>query len=229
MVGANGNGNNGYRTQPMYSYREVSRFAHVSVSTVRNWLHGYTNTRGQAVAPLFPEHPQIEPASSFLQLIEIVVAARFRKAMKVRFDRVRAAYENARKLYSLEYPFASLELTAIGGHIVHIILVPDAGMQAIDQPELYTIPGLVQELIQHELEFDNELASRWHPLGKEIPIVVDPKVSAGLPVVEGRGVTVEAIYRRFKAGQETAFIANDYDMPSTLVEHAIRYREQVAV
>jgi uncharacterized protein (DUF433 family) len=222
------NGKNGWRTQPMYSFREVSHLAGVSVSTVRNWLRGYSTEKG-IVEPLFKGHPEDEKACSFLQLIEIVVAAKFRKAEHKSFKLVRRAYDNARALYKLDYPFASLELKAIGGHIVHIIRVPGASLQAIDQPEQFTLPDLVQEAIA-QLEYEYDLAARWYPVGKDIPIVVDPRISAGLPVIKGRGITVEAIQKRyFQAKQKMEFIERDFELEHDVVEEAIRFAEAVAV
>jgi len=223
------NGQNGWRTQPMYSFTEVAHLSHVSASTVRNWLRGYTTAQGE-VEPLFKGHPAEEKTCSFLQLIEIVVAAKFRKAEHESFKTVRFAYDNARKLYNLDYPFASMELKAIGGHIVHIIRVPGVSLQAIDQPEQFTIPDLVQETIG-QLEYEYELASRWYPAGRDIPIVVDPRISGGLPVVRDRGVTVEAIHKRFEAKQKMEFIAKDFALKVGVVEEIIRFnfREIVAV
>lgn len=224
----NGQEHNAWRTQPMYSYREVSHLSHVSPSTVRNWLLGYSTGQGE-VKPLFKGHSEEEKMCSFLQLIEIVVAATFRKTEHVPFQTVRRAYDNARRLYNLEYPFAHMRLEAIGGHIVHIIHTPGASSQAIDQPEQYTIPNLVQQIITDQLDFEHELASRWYPIGKKIPIVVDPRISAGLPVIKGRGVTVDAIYRRFKANQGIEFIERDFEFEHGIVEEAIRFREKVEV
>ena len=212
----------------MYSFSEVSHLSGVSVGTVRNWLLGYSTTQGE-VQPLFKEHPEEERACSFLQLIEIVVAAKFRKAERRPFKMVRQAYDNARKIWPhLEYPFASLELKAIGGHIVHIMRIPGAALQAVDQPEQFTLPDLVQETIG-QLEYEYELAARWYPVGKNVPIVVDPQISAGLPTIKGRGITVEAIYKRFKADQDIAFIERDFELQRGIVEKVIRYREKVAI
>ncbi len=216
-----------WRTQPMYSFREVSRLSGVSIGTVRNWLLGYTTTQGE-VKPLFKGHLAEEKASSFLQLIEIVVAAKFRKAEHESFKIVRFAYDNARKLYNLDYPFASMELKAIGGHIVYIMRVPGASLQALDRPEQFTIPDLVQETIG-QLEYEYELASRWYPAGKDIPIIVDPRISAGLPIIKGRGITVEAIQKRFQAKQKMEFIERDFELEHDVVEEAIRFREAVPV
>lgn len=222
------NGKNSWRTQPMYSFREVSHLAGVSVSTVRNWLRGYSTEKG-IVEPLFKGHPEDEKACSFLQLIEIVVAAKFRKAEHKSFRLVRRVYDNARALYKLDYPFASLELKAIGGHIVRVIRVPGAILQAMDQPEQFTLPDLVQETLA-QIEYEYDLAARWWPVGKKIPIVVDPQISAGLPVIKGRGITVEIIYNRFKkADQKLDFIARDFELEFGVVEEVIRYAEKVAI
>jgi uncharacterized protein (DUF433 family) len=224
----NGNGHNGWRTQPMYSFTEVAHLAQVSVGTVRNWLLGYLGSQGE-VDPLFRGHPEGERTCSFLQLIEIVVAAKFRKAERCPFKTVRQAYDNARQLWPhLEYPFASLELKSIGGHIVHIIRVPGIALRAVDIPEQYTIPDLVQETLA-QIEYEYELASKWYPVGMEVPIVVDPRISGGLPIVQGRGITVETIHKRFKAKQKMNFIADDFELDRETVEEVIRYAEQVAV
>jgi uncharacterized protein (DUF433 family) len=212
------NGSNRWRTQPMYSYREVAELAHVSVGSE----HG-------RVQPLFKQHRVEDRACSFLVLVEIVVAANFRKAEGVPFARVKQTHDNAESLYKLQYPFARVELKAIGGHIVRVLRVPGASLQAVDSPEQYTIPDLVQQIIEDQLDFELDLASRWYPVGKKIPIVVDPKISAGLPVVKGRGVTVETIFKRFKADQTMASIARDYQLERGIVEKVIQFREKAGV
>jgi len=211
----------------MYSFREVAHLSHVSVSTVRNWLRGYSTEKGM-VEPLFKGHPEEEKACSFLQLIEIVVAAKFRKAEHESFRTVRRAYDNARKIYKIDYPFASMELKAIGGHIIRIMRVPGSSLQAIDQPEQFTLPDLVQETLA-QIEYEYDLAARWWPVGTEVPIVVDPQISGGLPVIKGRGITVQAIHKRFKANQKMEFIARDFALKVGIVEDAIRYAEKVAI
>jgi uncharacterized protein (DUF433 family) len=216
---------NGWRTQPMYSFKEVARLSGISVSTVRNWLLGYTVEERQ-VSPLLKALPDAT-CCSFINLIEIMVAARFRKAEGTKYEVVKRTYENAKKLYSLEYPFASdLRLKAIGGHIVHM-LKEKGSLQAIDSPEQYTLPYLVEEVME-QLEFELELASRWYPVGKKIPIVVDPYISSGVPVIEGRGITVENIEKRFYVGKQNwDFIANDLELSVNVIQEVIRFAPKV--
>lgn len=219
------NNKNGWRTQPMYSFKEVARLSGISVSTVRNWLFGYIVEERQ-VAPLI-KAPSDATCCSFLNLVEVMVAARFRKAEGTKYEVVKHAYENARKLYALEHPFASdLRLKSVGGHIVHMIK-EKGSFQAIDTPEQFTLPNLVAEIME-QLEFELELASKWYPVGKSIPIVVDPYISSGVPVIEGRGVTVENIEKRFYVGkQDWDFIADDLELTVKVIQEVIRFAPKV--
>ena len=226
----NGNSDsfNGWRGEPMYTFAEAGRLAGVSSSTVRNWLFGYV-TRDRDVPPLFKLPDEQGPMVSFLQLIEIVVAGRFRKAHRVPFPRVRRAYENAQRQFELEHPFAHLRLEALGGHIVTWIEEePVSSAQALDEPTQRTLPGLVQETLEQIL-YVEELASRWWPQGKDTPIVVDPRISTGLPVIDATGITVQMLYRRWKAGQDIEFLANDYRLEAPVVETAVRYAENIKI
>ena len=221
---------NGWRTESMYTFSEAAHLANVSTTTVKNWLFGYT-AKGRVVPPLLPSG-NVEMVS-FLQMIEIMVAGRFRKSAlggrSVPFSTVRDAYVNAQESWGIEYPFAHMKLEAIGGHIVYFLREGGsvASYQALDAPGQWTLPGLLRETID-QIEYDDELAARWFPIGKTVPIVIDPRFSTGLPVVQGRGVTVQAIRKRFKAGLRIDFIAKDFDMNPDLVETAIQYGERVA-
>ena len=219
----------GWRTESMYSFSEAARLANVSTTTVKNWLFGYT-VRGREVPPLFPSGNGA--TVSFLQMIEMMVAGRFRKSasgMNVPFRAVRDAYMNARESSGIEYPLAHMKLEALGGHIVHLLKEGGSlsSFQALDAPEQWTLPGLLRETID-QIEYDRELAARWFPIGKNVPIVVDPRLSTGLPVIHGRGVTVQAIRKRFQAGLRIDFIAKDFEMEPHLVETALQYSERVA-
>ena len=218
----------GWRTQPMYSFKEVARLSGLSITTVRNWLLGYT-VEEREVSPLL-KSPPTATSCSFINLVEVMVAARFRKAEGTKYEIVKRTYENAKKLYSFEYPFANsqLQLKAIGGHIVHMIK-EKGSFQAIDTPEQFTLPNLVTEMME-QLEFELELASKWYPIGKNIPIVVDPYISSGVPTIEGRSITVENIVKRFYIGKQTwEFISKDLDLdlPTNVIEELMRFAPRV--
>ena len=172
-----------WRTEAMYSLREAAQLAGVSATTVRNWLFGYVSQAGQEIPPLLSPHSDQGPMVSFLQLIEIVVAARFRKAEHTKYEVVRAAHQNAKHRYDLDYPFASLRLKAVGGHIISLMHGGSgASYQAVDDMSQRTLPGLVQEVVE-QLEYEEQYAAKWYPVGKDIPIIVDPLYSSGVPTI----------------------------------------------
>ena len=229
-MSTNGHFLNGWRTDPMYTFSEAASLAGVSTGTVRNWLLGYTTGERQAL-PLFPQSDQ-GPMVSFLQLIEIMVAGRLRKVEHASYRKVYVAYQNAKSKYPYKYPFAHIDLEAIGGHIIHWVrgTTRQANIQALDDMQQWTLPGLFSEIRKDELDYESELASRWHPLSKSVPIVVDPQFSSGVPTISGRGITIDTIHKRFKDGRFSIdFIARDYELKRDLVEQAIRFAEQVAV
>ena len=227
-----GNGHrDGWRTQPLYTISEAAHLAHVSSPTVRRWLFGYKPDRRQPSRPaVFGAKEAASPYVSFLQLVEIVIAADFRTVGHVTLEVVRQAHQNARRQWGLEYPFAHMKLESLGGHIVQWMRSggePSSVAHAIDVPGQIGLPGLVEERI-HSLDYELDLAARWYPVGKDIPIVVDPRFSTGLPTLRDRGVTVGAIYRRWKADQTINFIADDLQVESSLIERALQYADKVA-
>lgn len=226
----NGHGD-GWRTQPLYTISEAAHLAHVSSSTVRRWLFGYKPDRRQPSRPsVFGAKEAASPHVSFLQLVEIVIAADFRKVGHVKLDVVAMAHANAGREWRLEYPFAHLQLESLGGHIVQWMRSdgePTAVPESIDTPRQMALPGLVTQRI-HALDYERDLAARWYPVGKDVPIVVDPMFSSGLPTIVGRGVTLGAIYRRWKASQPISFIADDLEIDANLVERALQYADKIA-
>ena len=217
---------NGWRTGPLYSFSEAARLANVSAGTVRNWLNGYA-TKDRTAEPLFGSKGNQDSAVSFLQLIEIIVAGRLRKSERASYKRVHEAYRNASALYDFEYPFAHMELKAIGDHIVHHIrgTSQSVSVQSLDAPPQWTLPGMVQIAeITSQLDYEDRLASKWWPVGKDVPIVVDPRFSTGSPTVAGRGVTVNTIYKRFSIGKlPVDFLMEDFDLEREQIEEAIRF------
>ena len=221
---------NGWRTQPIYTFAEAAQLANVSSSTVRNWLRGYTGAGGE-VQPMFSTHDRNVSMVSFLNLIEIVVAGQFRKALHVKYQTVLSAYENANEIVGSPYPFAHARLEPLGGNIVYIMKnqPKNTSRQAMDRPEQWSLPielpPLPNEVLEtiHQIDYLQELAAKWFPVGKEVPIVMDPRKSTGIPTVLGTGVTIGALYERFKAGHKIDYLARDYKLESSTVETVIQY------
>jgi uncharacterized protein (DUF433 family) len=216
-----------WQTSPLYTITEAAKLAEVSSVTVRRWLQEYETPSGPK-SPIFGESHDA-PLVSFLQLVEIVVAKGFRNR-NVSLERVRQAHLRARNMYGVTYPFARLQLRAWGGHIISLMERGggiDSSLEVLDTEGLRTLPGLVQAVIE-SLDYEDDLAARWYPMGKDVPIVIDPRHVSGEPTIPGRNVTIAGISKRFEAGQSIKLIADDLVLTPTQVEDVLRYRVRLA-
>jgi uncharacterized protein (DUF433 family) len=187
-----------------YTVAQAARLAGTSPQNVRRWLLGY-EAPGHRMAPVFgPREPgEAALALSFLELAELIVVARFRRGSgkQIPLARLRAAHDFARKKLSIECP----------------------GKLALDRNGHYALPIDFHDAMEM-FEFDTEsgLASRWYPLGREVPVVVDPDHGAGWPTIKGRNVRLEVLHARWKAGWDIEEIAEDFDLDAGDVQAALR-------
>lgn len=63
---------------------------------------------------------------------------------------------------------------------------------------------------------------------EERPIVIDPRIAFGRPVVVRVGVSTSAIAERIDAGETVENIAADYDLGPSEVEQAALYERAAA-
>jgi uncharacterized protein (DUF433 family) len=226
-----------FRTGKAYTAAQAAGFADTSAATVRRWIAGYEH-EGRRMEPVFGE---MRPADgepfllSFLELAEVIVAARFTK-WGGKLQKVRDARAFARQRWpELAYPFASLRLKKLGGELLHEF-DEDYGGKALaislggSGGEQWTLPGMVDQALDlFEFDENDELANRWFPAGKDVPVVVDPHFAGGRLTVVGRGVTVKTVCRRFfTAKQPIAFIAHDLDLRRRDVEAIIQFSDSAA-
>ena len=223
---------NDWRTQPAYTVSEAAKLAGTTAPTVRRWFWG------NEIAPVFGEQsrPAEQPvAISFLMLAEIVVAVQFRRS-NVKLDTIRQAHQFAREHFEVAYPFAFKDFEVLGGHVMHEFSLQNGGRRpalyrAIDTAGMQVaLPMPVLQRV-HQLEFLDEqtYAARWFPLGREIPVVVDPRFAAGRPSVAGRGIRAETILNRFFTGRESiSALAEDFELDTSVIELIIQNEKALA-
>ena len=81
ILTTSGNGQDGWRTNPLYTIVEAARLAHIHPVTVRRWLYG-EQIPSRQIRSVFgePSKATERPIEvSFLQLAEIVIVSQFRK------------------------------------------------------------------------------------------------------------------------------------------------------
>ena len=208
--------------RPLYSYADADRLAGVSRGTAKRWIAGYrsTNAQGETV-----DYPPVTPgkddlgAVSFVELIEIVAIGRFRN-FGFSIKRIRQIVRDCQSLLNVSRPLTMAKFK-VGGRDIFVNqgetllgLGKKKGQQAWND-----ILGPFLE----ELDYTGAYATRWWPLGRDKPIIVDPDYGYGLPVVENSGVRTETILERFKAGDLPQQIAEDFNLETIDVERALQF------
>lgn len=221
-------GQNGWRSSPLYSVPEVARLAHITSVTVRRWLYGDDNP-GRYMRPVFDRDraTQFGLTVSFLELAEVVIVSEFRRK-HIKLERVRRAHQFARDTFHLDYPFARLSLRTDGVHILLEFQEREPGDRLLELSEgQWALPGHVAERLE-AFDFFDDLAERWYPLGHHIPIVIDPRFGAGLPTVPGRRLPILTVYKRWKTGEPIKVLCEDFDLQPEITERMLQYAENIA-
>lgn len=221
----------GLPTRPLYSYAEADRLAKVSRGTSKRWAKGYwyRDEWGQRVSqPPITAGTEADPevGISFLDLIGIKAIDGLRR-LRFSTQRIREVVRYCQEELRVSYPLATetfktdrrrIYIEAGDGRLLEV-LGGQRGMQAWDailDPFLETI------------DYENELARRWWPLGKDELVVVDPAYGFGAPVIVNSGVRTELVAERAEVGDPPEVIQYDFNLTPEQFESALRLESQLA-
>ncbi len=211
------------RTRLLYTPADAARLARTTPATVARWFCGNDDA-----PPLFTDRQR--PADerfhlSFLELVELIVARRFRQH-GVSVEQLRQSREFALRRWQVEHPFAERRLKLLGGRVF------DPDNIAIDlewpatQPALPKFAEFATQVFDYEGLGDNMAAAwaqRFFPAGDSAPLMVDPRFAGGSVTFLNRGLLLDTVVKRWRADESIAFIAADFDLDESAVEAALRY------
>lgn len=201
---------------PAYQVKEAARYAGITPQTILNWQKD-GKRHGAALSTREPGK-----GLSYLQLVEVAFVAALRK-LGVKLDDIRSAHDYMAQKLRAEYPFAQYRFKTDGQNILMELPQFIKGESA-DKLVVVNRNGQIgwAEILETKFEefvYEDDLAIKWKPAGKESPIEIDPKISFGAPNVEG--VATWAIKGRWDAGESLEDIADDFMIEPGLVNEAL--------
>jgi uncharacterized protein (DUF433 family) len=215
--------------QPAYSIAEAARFLKVPAATRRTWALGraYPVTDGKGrFQPLFRPASGRPPLLSFWNLIEAHVLRALRTEHGVALRAVRQAITYAEKELEIDRLLLSPQLRSRAGQLflerygelINLSLSGQIAMRHVLEAHLVRI------------EWDaHQFPVRLHPfVSREIPdpsmpVVIDPTVQFGRPIVTGHGISTAAIVARIDTGERPEEVAADHAMTADEIAHAVLY------
>jgi uncharacterized protein (DUF433 family) len=217
------------RDSGAYTLAEGARYLRLPAATLRSWVLGrqYPTADGSGQFP-----PLIRPASrrppllSFANLIEAHVLRSLRTEHGVPVKALRSA---------LGYAERSLDIDRL---LLRPELRTDAGKVFLDRyGELIELTASGQLamrrlFLEHlkRVEWDSSrFPVRLYPFlsavapSEERPIVIDPRIAFGRPVVQRKGISTSTIAERIDSGESVDDVAADYELGPSEIEQAILY------
>lgn len=214
------------RNEPAYSITEASRYLRLSPATLRSWFLGrpYPTTKGLSqFAPVFKLAKKDPATLSFSNLIEAHVLRALRTEHGVPLAEVRQALAYAQQKLKIDQLLLREELrTAAGklfldryGELVNLSASGQLAMRKVFETHLTRVEwGSLQSAVRLYPFLVSESADAK-------PIVIDPQISLGRPVVGKAFVSTRSILDRIDAGEKVEDVARDYGLTNTAVEEAV--------
>lgn len=214
------------RREPAFTIPEAARYLHVSPATLRSWV------AGRKPVLRTPKGNWL----SFLNLVEAHVLASIRSE-QISLQKVRESVRYVSLSLKLEHPLAekSFQTDGVDLFIEHLGLLVNtnragqlasrellkAFLKRIDRDSRGLPVRLYPVTFAHvDATPPEDLLRRMESAPKAI--VIDPNISFGRPSIAGRGIAVDVLINRFKAGERAGEIAADYGLAESQVEEAIR-------
>lgn len=227
-----------------YNRAEAARLLKVSPSRLNRWIRGYTyklrhdadafsRRQKEPVVCIFLPPIDNVLALSFVELIELRVIKAFTdKGLPL--QRVRVAAERAMEVFKTLHPFASRRVFTDG----HMIFAELNDSIASEMPNVIELTkgkhlqihsGVLLEGHLDEISFNQDtlLADRWWPLSKDFPVVLDPKIAFGAPIVDGTATRTDVVAGTARAMSADA-AANLYQLRKQQVEAALQFEDLLA-
>lgn len=216
------------RETPAYPLAEVGRYVHVPAATLRSWVRGRPYPKGTETAhfkPLIIAADNKNGILSFNNLIEAHVLRALRTEHGVPIKSVREALQFAEMEFGVKRLLLSKELRASAGELFldrygQLVQISRSGQLAMK----YLLEAYLKRV-----EWDNNaFPIRLYPFvrgDEEVskPIVIDPAISFGRPVITRKFISTSPIADRIDAGETVEELAEDYSVSEREIQEAVVY------
>ncbi len=217
------------RNQPAYALAEAARYLKLPAATLRSWVAGRPYPKAEGMGRFQPliHPPRKQPSMlSFWNLIEAHVLRSLRTDHGVSIRALRQALSYAERKLDIQRLLLRRELRTDAGRVFldrygELIELSASGQLAMRQ--------LLEEHLKR-VEWDAwRFPVRLYPFpsvgatSAEKPIVIDPKIAFGRPVVIRAGVSTAAIAERIDARETVEELAADYGLSATEIEQAVLF------
>ena len=211
----------------IFLVKDVAQILNIDYEKARRWIVGYWDGNlKQHFNYTFGENKS--KAINFYSLIEFYTFFKLREA-HIGATEIRRLHEDLSVKLGTPYPFAVVQDYLIEDRkYKKFVFVQFAdGLFKHDGKEKLYFNFL--QVFLDKIEFnDNNIASKFYPLGKDKNIVVDPKCQFGQPTIKDTNIKTQSIFSLYKGGETEENISILYDLSVEKVKDAIDFCQKAA-
>lgn len=222
------------RELPAYTVAEAAHYLGLAKATLRSWVVGrnYPVSGQERFSHPLIEIPETRPPRlSFWSLVEAHVLSAIRRQHKVSLPAVRKALDFLNARSPSRHPLIEQQFMTDGVDLFiqdysHLINVSRAGQVEMKR--------MIESYLSRVERDSSGVPIKLYPFTRTYktneprPIVIDPLISFGRPVLVGTGIPTALIAQRYKAGESIEDLAKDYAREKDEIEEAIRCELQAA-
>ncbi|MCD8487685.1 MAG: DUF433 domain-containing protein [Desertifilum sp.] len=216
------------RNLPNYTASDAARHLRIPPATVRAWAKGtsYRAIEGRKTFSPVITASQPKPLRlSFINLIELHILRAIRTQHKIDLNKIRDALDYLETQLNISHPLAHTQFRTDG---VDLFIEHYGELINASSPAQGILKGAIEQHLERIEPDDRGLAIRLYPFTRdresESPriLAIDPRIAFGRLAIVGRGIPVDIITSRYRAGDSIHCLAEDYRCPVESIEEAIR-------
>jgi len=215
------------RELPSYSIGEASAYLGIPESTLNTWVRGYTR-RGKSHPPMIRPADAERGLLSFYNLVEVHILEAARRR-KVPTRRLRIAVEWAYETLGGSHPLITNEF-ALAGRRVFVKKLHGDPIEASRFGQVISkkMTPLLKKFLQTiSRDPHDHTPIEIQPIRKTStrvgPLVINPKICSGRPVVRGTDVLASVLRHRAKAGEPLSDLSKDYGLDVREIKKVVNY------
>jgi uncharacterized protein (DUF433 family) len=213
--------------RPVYGMSQAARLLSLRTDGLRRWTDGYERG-GVSYAPVIREERTGSDLVTWGEFVEAGYLREYR-ARNVSLQYLRPVLALLRKELGVFYPLATLKPYTTGRQLALEVqktvgLDPALNLVIIGRDGSLQLADPAQAFVE-KVDFANEGngdAERLYPLGRSVPIVLDPEHGFGEPTL-AVGVRTEVVAELVAAGERRERVAAMYKIDLVEVDAAVTY------
>lgn len=222
---------------PLYGLAEAAGYLNVPLSTFTNWSRGYRRRRpdgteisAEPVVTVLSGHEHHQPSVPFVGLVEGLAVAALRRS-GLPLQRVRAALRALDKEIGVSHALAARRLYTDGAELLYdfaegsgdrAVTSAAKNLVVVRNGQRVFVDIVADYLRLIDYADDGFAALVRLPLYVDAEVVVDPTRSFGKPIFRRGGARVGDVLERFWVGESLSELADEFGVPETELEDAVR-------